>query len=163
MEKDYSYNRFGSQGVRVGQAVSDILAQEQPEYTVEEILDELGKGIMNYIQEAAEEGYEEFDTDFYIIHTFRKKLGEMGVENVLMQKAVAYVDGPTEGAWYMRELPTATKTLYQVDRKNGVIKLLWTVPGWEDCKSILKNPALYDPSLVQWVKDATADFNMKVS
>ena len=154
---DYSYQRFGCDAQRVGQAVYDILEQEQPEYTVEEILDEMGKGIVNYIQEAAEDGYNSFDSDFYIIHTLRKKLGEMGIENLMIQKAVAFQDGPLDAAWYLEELPTASSTLYQVDRKNGVIKLLWTVPGLEECKSILKNPQIYDPDLVKWVKDAVAE------
>jgi hypothetical protein len=58
----------------------------------------------------------------------------------------------------MQEKPNDTKSLYEVDPKNGVVKLLWTVPGWEDCKTIKKNPDLYDRDLVKWVEEATQSF-----
>ena len=58
----------------------------------------------------------------------------------------------------MDEKPNDAKTLYEVDTKNGVIKLLWTVPGWEDCKTIKKNPGQYDQDLVKWVKEATSSY-----
>lgn len=158
VDKDYSYNRFGTKGSRVGQAVHDILSQEQPEYTAEEMLDEMGKGIMNYIQEAAETGYKEFKGDFYIVHFFKKTLTQHDIQNAMSQKAVCFQKGPLEPAWYMQEKPNDAKTLYEVDAKNGVIKLVWTVPGWEDCKTIKKSPDLYDRDLVSWVKDATQSF-----
>ncbi len=73
----------------------------------------------------------------------------------MSQKAVCFIKGPTDPKFYMQELPNAAKTLYQVDRVNGLIKLMWTVPGWEDCKTIKKNPDLYDRDLVKWVIEAT--------
>lgn len=151
----YSYERFDSQGVRVGQAVLDILSIPQPEMTAEEVIEGMAHGIVNYIQEIAEEGYKQFEKDFYIIHIFRKILGYLDVKNVMSQKAIGFVSGPIDPKFYMKEIPSATKTLYSVDRKNGIIKLNWTVPGWEDCKSILKNPSIYDFKLVEWVKEAT--------
>lgn len=154
-EKKYTYDRFGSKGVRVGQAVHDILSKEQPNISAEEMLEEMGKGVVKYIQDAAEEGYNKFEGNFYIIHIFRKTLGNLDVPNAMSQKAVGFVKGPVEPKFYMEVLPSAAKTLYEVDRKNGVIKLCWTVPGWEDCISIKKNPDLYDPDLVKWVKEAT--------
>jgi len=154
-EKKYSYDIFGKKGAHVGQAVHDILSVEQPQYTAEEILEEMGKGVAAYIQETAEDGYKEFDGKFYIIHTFRKTLTQLDTVNVMAQKAVAFQKGPRESSWYMKELPNHAKTLYEVDPSAGVIKLLWTVPGWEDCKSIKKNPSLYDRDLVEWVKEAT--------
>lgn len=153
----YSYDRFDSQGVRVGQAALDILQKEQPQMTAEEMMEEMGKGVVSYIQDTAEKAYKEYDEDFFIIHIFRKTLGVMDVDNVMSQKAVAFVKGPKDPAWYMDVLPNPTKSLYEVDRKNGIIKLLWSVPGWEDCKSIKKNPDIYDPDLVEWVKAATSD------
>lgn len=162
-DKKYSYDRFGSKGVRVGQAVHDLISQEQPEMTAEEMLELMGKGVMEYIQDAAEQGYKKFDSNFYIIHIFRKTLANLEVSNAMQQKAVCFIDGPKDPRFYMQELPHATKTLYEVDRKNGVIKLCWTVPGWEDCKSIKKNPGVYDPDLVKWVKDATHGLDSKLS
>lgn len=161
-EKKYSYERFGSKGQRVGQAVYDILSKDQPDYSAEEILEGMGKGIVSYIQEAAEKGYHEFDGKFYIIHTFRKTLTQHDAVNIMAQKAVAFQKGPMEPSWYMKELPNHAKSLYEVDPSSGIIKLLWTVPGWEDCKSIQKTPSLYDPDLVKWVEKATKGFHRQV-
>ncbi len=63
-----------------------------------------------------------------------------------------------ERVWTPKEVmeahPSAAKSLYKVDKINGLVQLMWTVPGKEDCISILKNPALYDKDLVHWVKEA---------
>lgn len=154
IEEKYSYDRFGSQGSRVGQAVWDILSTDQPDYTVEEILEEMGKGIVNYIQDEAERGCKKFDKTFYILHLFKKSMSEMGVQNVLVQSARSFESKFTIPE-VMEAHPHSAKTLYEVDKVNGVVKLLWTVPGWEDCRSIKKNPGLYDRDLVSWVNEAT--------
>lgn len=154
-DKDYSYNRFDSKGVRVGQASSDLLSGNNPQITAGEMLEDMSRGIMEYIQAAAEKGYKEFSGDFYLIHLFWKSLTQHKIENAMSQKVVCFQTGPTRPDWYMKEKPHHSKTLYRVDSKNGVIKLVWTVPGWEDCKSIKKTPDIYDPDLVGWVKEAT--------
>lgn len=160
-ENKYSYERFGTKGSRVGQAAFDILSQVHQNYTAEEILEGMGKRIVDYIQEAAEKGYEGFDGPFKIIHLFKKTLTQHNLDNVMSQKAVCFQDGPTSPAWYMKEKPNDAKTLYEVDPVNGVVKLLWTVPGWEDCRSIKKNPDLYDQDLVKWVENALQPVDCK--
>ena len=153
-ENKYSYDRFGSKGVRVGQAVTDILSKEQPNYTVEEILEEMGKGVMKYIMEAAEEGSKKYKTTFYILHLLKKELGALGVSNAVLQKASCFPDRKWKPEEVMEAHPHSAKTLYEVDPKHGTLTLAWTVPGWEDCRSIMKNPGLYDQDLVKWVKQA---------
>ncbi len=160
IEKDYSYNRFGSKGVRVGQAVHDIISKNQPSYTAEEILEEMGKGIIAYIQEAADKGYKEYIGRFFILHLFKKELSAMGVENAMLQKCTCFNDREWKPKEVMEMHPNSAKSLYEVNPKNGTILLKWTVPGWEDCKSILKNPRHYDSDLVGWVKDATRSFEV---
>ena len=155
VDKKYSYERFGMKGSRVGQAVHDILSSRPQSYTAEEILEEMGKGIVAYIQEAAEKGCEAYDGKFYILHLFKKALGEHEIENAMLQKAACFKDRVWTPKEVMDAHPHATKSLYEVDKVNGLVKLLWTVPGWEDCKSIKKNPHLYDRDLVAWVKQAT--------
>lgn len=162
-ERQYSYDRFGKKGARVGKAVYDILNQEQPDYSAEEILEEMGKGIVSYIQDAAEKGCKEYKTNFYILHIFKKHLTEHGVQNTMLQKAMCFKDRQWTPREVMEAHPHSAKTLYLVDKINGMIKLLWTVPGWEDCKSIKKNPDLYDGDLVAWVTEATSDFEQKAS
>jgi hypothetical protein len=162
-ERKYSYNRFDSKGERVGQAVMDILKKDNPVFTVEEVMDQMQYGVMNYIQDAVTQGYKHFKENFYIIHRFRKELTYFDIHNVPAQHAVCFQLGPKESSWYMEVIPHDTKTLYEVDVKNDDIKLLWSVPGWEDCKSIKKNPHLYDRDLVSWVKEATAKFEIKAT
>ena len=155
MDKQYSYNRFNSKGVRVGQAVYDILSTEHPTYSTEEVLSEMAPSISSYLHDAVEKGCAHFDSDFYIIHIFRKELGFMGVENCPAQRAHCFSKGPTDPHWFMEALPNATKTLYHVKKEDGNTTLLWSVPSWEDCKTIKKNPNVYDPDLVKWADQAT--------
>lgn len=157
-DKEYSYSRFGSKGARVGQAVHDIISKEQPTYTAEEILEEMGKGIVDYIQEAADKGCKAYSDRFFILHLFKKELSSVGIDNAMLQKATCFKEREWRPCEVMEMHPHSAKSLYEVDPKNGTIILRWTVPGWEDCKTIQKNPALYDRDLVAWVKEATQSF-----
>ena len=162
-EKSYSYDRFGSTGQRVGQAVYDVLSQDQPTYSAEEILDEMANGIVSYIEEAVNKGCEKYEGKFYLLHLFKKHLCEHGIENAMLQKATCFQNRRWTPQEVMEAHPHSSKTLYEVDKVNGVAKLLWTVPGWEDCKSIKKNPTLYDPDLVKWVNEATQNAQEEAS
>ena len=153
-DRRYSYDRFGSTGSRVGQAVYDIVSKDQPAYSAEEILEEMGKGIVDYIQEAAEAGLKAYQDSFYILHLFKKHLGQHDIDNAMLQKAMCFKDRLWTPKEVMEAHPHSAKSLYKVDKVAGVIKLLWTVPGIEDCRSILKTPTLYDKDLVHWVKEA---------
>lgn len=153
MDKKYSYQRFGSEGSRVGQAVMDVISKDQKDISAEEMMDDMQNGIMDYIQLAAKEGYDEWKSSFYIIHLFKKILGQFNIDNVMDQKAVCFKKGPLNSDFYMNSNPNDSKTLFHVDAKNGEIRLVWTVPGWEDCKSILKTPELYDEKLVEWTRE----------
>ena len=153
--RDYSYNRFNSKGVRVGQAVHDILSKKSPVYTAEEILEEMEQGIVSYIQDAVEKGCAEYSGDFFILHLFKKELSSFGVDNVMMQKAACFKSRCWKPFEVMEMHPNSTKSLYKVNSKNGTVVLEWTIPGWSECMSIKRNPELYDPQLVNWVNEAT--------
>jgi len=157
-DASYTYDRFGSTGSRVGQAAYDIMSKDQPDYTAEEILDEMGKGIAAYIQEAAEEGCKKYDGKFFILHLFKKALTEHTIQNTMLQKAMCFKDRKWTPKEVMESHPNSAKTLYEVDKVAGLVKLVWTVPGWQDCKTIKKNPHLYDRDLVEWVKEATKGY-----
>lgn len=153
-KEKYSYDRFGSKGSRVGQAVHDILSNKPSQYSAEEILEEMGKGIVNYLMEAVEKGSKEYKKKFYILHLFKKDLTAMSIDNAMLQKATCFPHRKWKPCEVMEMHPNSTKSLYECDPKNGTLTLLWTVPGWEDCRSILKNPKIYDKDLVNWVKEA---------
>lgn len=154
VDKKYSYNRFGTSGSRVGQAVVDILENSPPELRAEEVLEEMGKGVVAYLEEAVQEGYKKYKTTFYLLHLLKKELTYMGVENVLLQKATCFPERKWEPSEVHEAHPNHAKTLYKVDPQKGEMRLLWTVPGQEDCRSIIKSPHLYDPDLVAWVSAA---------
>lgn len=152
-ENKYSYQRFGKKGQRVGQAVVDILSKEQPEYTAEDILEEFGGDYLKDIQQCSEEHKSSFDGKFYIFSLLHKDLGQFGVANVLRHWKIPRETEPNS-RMMMHDYPNHTKTLFEVDKKKGEITLLWTLPGFEECKSILKNPDLYDRDLIRWIGDA---------
>lgn len=149
-EKKYTYDRFASKGMRVGQAVVDILSKEQAPQTVEETLDEFGKDYLRGIQETAERERNKYDGKFFIFSLLNKDLHYFGVENVVRHWTIPRKTEP-DAAKMMVDYRNHTKTLFAVDPHQGEITLLWTLPGYEECKSILKHPSSYDPQLVEWV------------
>lgn len=149
----YSYKRFGSSGSRVGQAVHDVLTSSPSEHTVEEILDEFGKNYLDDIRKCADEEKKNFEGTFYIFSLMNKDLGQWGVSNVVRHWKIPRKTAP-HMAHMVKDYPNHTKTLYEVSPSKGEITLLWTLPGKEECVSILKNPSLYDPQLVKWCQEA---------
>ena len=149
-DKKYSYNRFGMKGKRVGQAVHDIISKDQPECTVEEILDASSQEYVKQIENAIKSGQEKGYHDPFYIFVLTKK--EMWAENVVRNFFI-----PRQSAPYaldmMCEYPHHTKTLYMVESTKGEITVLWTLPGIEECKSILRQKHIYDPQLVKWIED----------
>lgn len=151
LEDRYSYNRFGSKGARVGQAVVDILSKEQPEYTAEDILDQFGKDYLNMIRDLAEKSKDMYESPYYIFSILKKDLGQFNVNNVLKHSARPFqlkVSIKTAAEAH----PSATKTLFKVNAQSGSIDLVWTIPSYQECQSILKAPNLYDEELVKFVK-----------
>jgi len=152
-EKKYSYQRFGSNAQRVGQAVVDILSKEQPEYRVEEILSEFGRDYLDIIRDLAERSKSLYESPYFILSLLRKDLGQFGVSNVVKHSARPFQHEATVKIKKVFEAhPESTKTLFKVDAKNGSIDLLWTIPSYEECKSILKHPGIYDVNLVMWIQ-----------
>lgn len=152
-ENKYSYNRFNSRGVRVGQAVMDIISKEQQNYSVEDILDEFGRDWLDNIREIADVYKARYDDEFFIVSLLNKDLGQFGVANVLKHRHRVRQTKPTMD-FVMECHPNDTKTLFRVSKISGEIELVWTLPGIQECYSILKTPKSYDEKLVKWVEEA---------
>lgn len=151
--KRYSYERFGSKGQRVGQAVYDILSEDQPEQSVEETLCELGRDFLNIIRDLAERSKDLYKSPYFILSLLKKDLGQFGVANVVKHCARPFQDENTVKIKNVFEAhPGSTKTLFKVNANRGTIDLIWTIPGYEECKSIMKNPESYDSELVKWIE-----------
>jgi hypothetical protein len=80
-----------------------------------------------------------------------KDLGQFGLSNVVRHWKIPRYTAP-HPIEMMASYTNHTKTLFEVDPKKGEITLCWTLPGYEECKSILKSPGNYDPELVRWIK-----------
>ena len=141
----YDYNRFGSKGQRVGQAVVDILSQEQPEQTVEDILENYGHQYAKEINDCIEENKHKYTSPFYVFVLTNK---EPWAVNIVRNWFIAR-QTPPHATQMMAAYPHHTKTLYIVNANRGDIKLVWTLPGYGECISILKTPLTFNEKLVK--------------
>lgn len=148
----YSYERFGSKGVRAGQAALDVLQNNPYQYTTEDIIDQFGRDYLNDIRECAQKEKDNFPKKFHIFSLLNKDLGQFGVSNVLRHWKIPRKTAPLPEKM-MVDYRNHTKTLFKVDSQKGKIDLLWTLPGYDESKSILKNTKIHDPSLVKIIKD----------
>ena len=150
-EKDkYSYDRFGSKGQRVGQAVVDILSREQTPQTVEETLDAFGPDFAKELDDTIESNKTKYRSPFYVLVLTKK---EMWAVNVVRNYFIARQTAPY-ALDLIQNYPHYTKTLYQVNSDRGELNIAWSIPGHSECKSISKTPQSFDETLVKWIKDA---------
>lgn len=154
MEKDYSYNRFGTKGNRVGQAVMDILAQDQPDYTAEEIMEGMAPKIAKELEETIEKGNQIFDHAYFVLLYFNKDLTQFNITNVMK---MGFLIGDKKDDFNPVMLtckhPNWEKVLYEVDPKIGKLEILWSIPDWQRCQLVAKSPHLYHPQMVEWILD----------
>lgn len=140
-------------GARVGQAVHDILSTDQPNYTVEEILEGMNQKYMEGFEEAIKNGEKKFGTvPFYVLVMSKKELTMLGVTNVMRNYFIARKSKPNP-LDLVNDYPHSVKNLYSIDPKKGDFKLEWSVPDLEACKAICKNPRVCHPQLYEWIKD----------
>lgn len=151
----YDYNRFGMKGTRVGQAVVDILSKEQPIQTVGDTLDAYGPKYAKEIEKTIEENQDKYTSPFYIFVLTKK---EFWANNLVRNWFIAR-QTPPHAFKMMEQYSNYTKTLYMVDAKKGKLKILWSLPGFDDCITIARRPSFYDPELVKWVEEC---FNRKL-
>jgi hypothetical protein len=145
----YTYNRFGSKGKRAGQAVVDILSRDNPSCTVQDVIDGYAPDFLKHFETAVENGSRQYEGEFHIFVLSKKEMWAVNlVRNWFIPRKSA-PDSLEMMIWY----PHHTKTLYKVNPKIGEVGLQWSVPGLEECKSILKNKDIYAPELVKWIED----------
>ncbi len=148
-DKKYTYNRFGMKGARVGQAVYDILKSSDKNTTVEEILDEYAAKFNQELEDTINANEHKYKDKFHIFVLSNK---EMWAQNVVRNWFVARESAP-EPLDMVGQYPNHCKILYEFDKRADKLSLKWTIPGIQDCISIVKNPSQYDPMLYKWIKD----------
>lgn len=151
----YDYNRFGKKGKRVGQAVIDILSKEQETQSVEETIEAFAPKFLEDLEKAVEEGKSKFESPYYVLVLSHK---EMWAVNMMRNWFITR-QTPPNGTDILTNYPNHMKTLYKADIVKGNVSLVWTLPGYQDCISVLREPGLYDPQLVKWIEDC---FNKKL-
>jgi hypothetical protein len=160
-EDKYRYNRFGSKGQRVGQAVYDILSTDQPNYSAEEIAEGMLRKITSEFEKTVEKGNQLFDHEYYILLYSNKDLTQFGVSNVVK---FGFLIGDKLADFDPVDLtckhPNWEKTFYKVNPKEGWFEILWHLPEWQRCQLIARDPKKYDPQLVNWIE---ACFSEKLS
>jgi hypothetical protein len=151
-EKDprYSYERFGSKGSRVGQAVVDILSGDMAPQTVEETMEAMTPKYFQELMMAAERGGRFHESPYYVVVVRKKETLAGMADNILSHKYIDRQTKPTPE--YMRyNFPNHDHDVYEVDGKNSSITHLWTLPTKQDSATIVKNKSMYDPQLVKWI------------
>lgn len=148
-DKKYSYNRFGMKGARVGQAVHDILSSKEETTTVEEVLDGYSHQFVKELETAISANEAKYKGHFHVFVLSNK---EMWATNVVRNWFVARETAP-DALEMVAQYPNHAKILYEVNTDTNEVKLKWTLPGIQDCISVLKNTGLYDPQLCQWIYD----------
>ena len=131
----------------VGQAVYNLLSKDERAPTVEEIITGYADSFTKNIEEAVREGAKRYASPFYIL-VFSAK--EMWAVNLVRNWFIGRQTPPHASVLY-RTYPNHMKTLYRVDASQGELRLIWTIPGIEDCRSILRHQELYDPNLCRWI------------
>jgi hypothetical protein len=147
-EDKYCYNRFGSKAVRVGQAVLDITSKDNLEqYTAEDIFEGCKQEFVDELAKTIENSKGKF-TDPYYILVFTKK--EPWAVNVVRNWFVARQTKPMALDMHS-QYPNHLKTLYKVWQVQGDVDIEWSIPAFEECKSVLHHPQSFDPKLVDWI------------
>jgi hypothetical protein len=142
-------DQINNDPAKVGQAVFDILSKPQPTTTVEEVLDEYQHSYVKELGETIESNQKRFKAPFHVVVLHKK---EPWAENVLRNWFIARQTRPK--ADFLRfEFPNHSNTVYRVNQDIGKIEVLWSLPTWQDSLTIMRNPHLYDPQLVQWIRD----------
>lgn len=149
LDKDkYDFDRHGQKGKRVGQAAYDILSKEQESQTVGDTIDAFADQYARDMEECIESNRTKYKSPFYILVLTKKVFH---IVNSLRNWFIAR-QTPPHAFQTMEEYSGYTKTLYLVDSHKGNIRLLWSLPGFEDCFAVAKNPQLYSPELVRWIE-----------
>lgn len=144
----YDFNRHGSKGQRVGQAVFDILSKPQAEQTVGDTVEALSEDYAKAIEQCIQDNRSKYRSPFYIFVLTKK---EHWSPNVVRNWFIAR-QTPPHAFKTMEEYSNHTKTLYLVDANRGNIRILWSLPGFDDCITVAKHPNIYAPELVRWIE-----------
>jgi hypothetical protein len=112
----------------------------------------MGPACADKVRECASEYKNKLKSPFWIYSIFGKALGYAAVDNAVIHLCRPFSwKVSMENA--MKNHPHYSKSLWEVNKEKGEISLVWNLPDFEACKSILKNPKIYDENLVKWTME----------
>ena len=151
--KRYNYERNSVKGKRVGQAVSDILANAPSvAMTAGDVMEAYQHKFVTEMENCIKENLDKFNDPFYILVLTKK---EFWADNVVRNWFIARQTAP-KTIDMITVYAHHTKTLYRIHKYSADVDIVWSLPGFEEMKTVLKNPETYDPKLVKWISDALA-------
>lgn len=140
--------------ISVGQAVHNILEEGDKSPEVGEIISEYGDSYVSQVQECVDKNSNKYESPFYIVVLHKK---EMWAMNVVRNWFVSRQTKPCMKAmWTM--FPNFMHTVYEVNKNQGALSILWSLPSPQEAKVVLDNFELYDPELVKWCRLAFSEF-----
>ena len=146
----YDYDRFGKKGQRVGQAVYDILnSSNNVATTVGDVLEGYKVKFTKELEDTVNKNIEKYDDPFYILVLTKK---EMWADNLVRNYFIARQTKP-KAIDMITDYAHHTKTLYRVEKYRGEVEIEWSIPGFEECKTVMNHPEQYDSKLVTWITD----------
>jgi hypothetical protein len=149
-DKRYDYNRFGSKDKRVGQAVSDMMSVSNAvQMTAGDVLEAYQGKFVKELEQAIKDNMDKYEDPFYILVITKK---EHWAANVVRNYFIARQTKPN-GLDMVTDYANHTKTLYKVNKHRGNVDIMWSLPGFEEMKTVLNHPETYDPTLVKWITD----------
>ena len=134
---------------RVGEAVHKILNEHHPDVEVQEIINEYQDKYTQEMEDTLRNNAERFAPPFYVVVLTKK---EHWATNVVRNWFIARQTRPL-AKQLRHDYPNHLQTVYSYDKRNGELKILWSLPSKQECDVILKNNPLYDQQLVKWVQD----------
>ncbi len=149
-DERYIYQKGGKRSSRVGQAVWDIMTQDQEDYSCEEIIDAFGPDYVKEFNDVVEKNKHRLESPFYVFVITKK---EMWAVNIIRNIFQARQSAPNATDMIIK-YKHPTKTLYKVNTNTGDVSIIWSIPGFEECKAIAKHPDSFDPTLVDWINRA---------
>jgi hypothetical protein len=144
----YQYDRHGTKGARVGQAILDLADKPYEEMSCQEMLEGIAPKFAEDLEKCVNDSLKKYKSPFYVLVLTRK---EMYALNVIRNYFIARQTAPYASK-LMVEYPNYTKTLYVVRSDHGDIKVAWSLPGVQDCQEVAKTPDNFPDELVGWIR-----------
>lgn len=146
----YFYKKGKIKGARVGQAVHDIRSKNNEDMSCGELLEGFGVRFAQELESTINDNLEKYESPFYVFALTKK---EYWADNIVRNWFIARQTPPYASEMIV-QYPNHTKTLYVVNHNKGDIKVAWSIPGKEECRSIKKSPHTFSQELVQWINEA---------